>query len=137
MKNNLLIKEGVRKMLLGEEKKKSQKDADIECDELISDIRKKLMGLSSKLAEMGLAKDSKPSKQIKRMYQLLADFDPVEVKLKEFFTPNPDTQSTANQMFGESGTVKIDAEADRLDQKKAMDLANEYEKDIELLNKEK
>lgn len=110
---------------------------DIECDEIISDIRKKLMGLKAKLSEMGIDKDAKPLKQVKRMYQLLADFDPVEVKLKEYLTPNINTHSASAKMMGEAGTIKIDVDTDGLDQKKAMDLANKYEKDVELLNKNK
>jgi hypothetical protein len=109
--NNLLIESAIRKAYLNEAdtaatKQKKDIALDRACDSIIADIRKKLMDLKDKLEDFQVRQDSKPMKQLLRMYEILAnEFDPVSSKLKEYTVP--ETQVAAETMVAETRTYKF------------------------------
>lgn len=127
---NKLIAEALTKNLLKEEEGKNPTK---ECDQLIGEIRGKLSQLSEKLAGLGIDKDSKPYRQINRMYEILASYDPVETNMVEYFRTK--TETAANGMLGEED-IKVDKDADADTVKKAAELARQNNMDVQMVDEE-
>jgi hypothetical protein len=102
-KNNLLIEAAIRKAYLNEEADatttptaKNDTSIDIECNNIIADIRSKLLKLEIGLKKLGLEETSRPMKQIRLMYDILAtEFDPVGKKLTEYTTASQPSAAQA------------------------------------------
>lgn len=116
--------------------KEKEKKTFNELDRMISDVRSKLIDLSDAFVSHGLSETSKVFLQIEKMNHILADLDPVKVKMKEMFAPTPNTTQGAEQLVGEGEDLKMDTDADRNTEKKAFELADKYKKDVQLTDEE-
>lgn len=131
MQKNNQIKEAVIRALIKEATKQVTPD---ECDRLIGDIRRKLVDLNSKFAQMGIDPQCKPVQQIRKMNHILAGLDPVEINMASYFKPT--TKSSAQSMIGESEEIKMSVEDTPANQRKAIDLAKKNGMDINLRDDE-
>lgn len=131
MQHNL-IHEAIQRVVLNEAEKEKQVSSE-KIDKMIRGVRDKLEDINVALVNSGLPKESKPVRQLKRMYQILASFDPVSVKMNEFMQEEQTgIQSAAAEMVGE--TIQISVDADKKMKDTAADYSTEYETDVELQN---
>ena len=128
MKRNY-IREAVERALLKEAEKKSE-DKHRKCNKLVNKIKGDIDSLAEQFELMGIDKESKPYRQLQKMYDIMAGFDPVQKKLAEYFRM-PTENSTENMLQTEED-VKISADSDRDVEQKAIDMSQKYEMDIEL-----
>jgi hypothetical protein len=109
-KNNLQIKQAIKKAYLQEndtkvqDKSKVEKEPHLECDEMVDKISKDLMSLKEILKKMKIKKDSAPMKDVQEMYNVISNFKPSNANLKEYVEMN--TQEAAYAMVKESKTKK-------------------------------
>lgn len=126
------IREAIQRALIKEAEKKSE-NKNRKCNKLINKIKGDIDTLSEMLEDMGIDTDSKPYKQLQKMYSIMTGFDPIQTKLSEYF--NMPSENSAMGMVNEEGDVKLDSSADRESEDKAVDMARKYNMDIELTSK--
>lgn len=132
MKKNI-ITEVVKKALYERENKKGGNKAR-ECNSLINKIKGDLSKLNVAFEEMGFPSDCLPCKQVEKMYEILAGYDPIQSRLKEYLKPK--TQSTVENMLATEMDLKISSDADTETIDTAMNMSNDYDKDVEIKNDE-
>lgn len=123
-----------RNLYEAEESKEVKEISSEKIDKMIRGVRDKLEDINAALMNSGLPKDSKPCRQLKQMYQILASFDPVSVKMTEYMKPKVEA-SIQNMVEADSmgtGDIKIASNVDKNTQKVAADFSQKYERDIEL-----
>lgn len=125
------IREEVIKTIIAEAEKK-EKNKHRQCNQLVNKIKGDIDKLTEMFEDMGIDKESKPYKQLHRMYDIMAGFDPVQKKLAEYF--RMPTENAAESMLQSEQDVKIDVDADRDAEEKAVDLSKKYNMDVELKN---
>lgn len=131
MKQKNLIREAIENAIIAEAKKK-EKNTHRECNKLINKIKSDIDSLAEKLEDMGIDRESKPYRQLHKMYEILTGFDPVQTKMVEYFKAN--TNVSAENMIQTEEDVKIPVDSDRETEKKAIDMSTKYNMDIELKN---
>jgi hypothetical protein len=135
-KHNSKIRKFIVESILKEAAKEKEKKTFNELDRMISDVRGKLIDLNDAFVSHGLSEDSRVFLQIEKMSHILADLDPVKVKMKDMFAPTPNTQLGAEALVGEGEDLKMNPDADRDMKKKAVDMSKDYQMDIQLTDEQ-
>lgn len=123
------IREAVEMAILKEAEKKAE-NKERKCNKLVNKIKGDVDALSEMLEDMGIDTNSKPYKQLQKMYEIMTGFDPVQNKLKEFF--RAPSSNSAEGMIQMEEDIKIPVDSDRETEEKAVDMSTKYNKDIEL-----
>jgi putative lipase involved disintegration of autophagic bodies len=133
MKMKSQIRETVERIILQEAEKKSE-NKHRKCNKLINKIKGDIDTLSEMLEDMGIDTEAKPYKQLQKMYDIMTGFDPIQKKLKEYF--NMPTENSAANMLQTEEDIKIPVDSDRETEQKAIEMSTNYNKDIELSDKD-
>ena len=127
------IKAVIARAILKESEKKEE-NKHRKCNKLINKIKGDIDALAEIFEDMGIDTDSTPYRQLKKMYKIMIDFDPIEEKLAEYF--KMPTKNSAMGMIQSEGDIKIPTNSDKDTEKKAIDMSSKYNKDIELKSDE-
>ena len=131
MKNKLILEASQKAIITEAEKTKGVTSGKV--DKMIRGVRDKLEDIAEALTEMGINPESTRMKQLKKMYHLLAELDPVSVKMAEDFVQP--TQAAAQSMV--EGDVKVSNDASKETIDTVQDLSKDLGSDIQVIDPKK